>query len=505
MAILEPSRMSALLVGGHNVDAQDKNGMTPLMYAAAMGLQEPVAILMSHGSNLFMKDSIPDQNYDFIRCAAAQQHWDLVWFSLNWVAMNEPCLLPRLSPSILAETGNICYSHHDSKSIPNGFIKFWSKLIPMLGDLNTLFDDGSTILHAIDQPDIARGLVNLGFNRFNQKDEAGEHPLFRIAQFRNSSLFQLFVEKGSDVNLRNNLGRTVLHDLVDGLSTMGSYQVKGLLEIMNILLDSGGAAAVQDNCTCECSSGGCMPGLHARFEIFRFGGMMINNGLWVFEWLHMLEEREGLLDAKDFALSILRKAYFEEAGLQHTCCQSDDATRDENMFWDIPKQLRFDELNERINYWGKKGYEEVKLQLMVHLQKRLASNEADYTTENGHSGKKWLDTADLLRVSTYICLPNFNIRRRLTDTQTEGQNSGCPPGTDGDLFDVCKIMYECSPAFGRDRPKNDATAAFNEFVSELRTARGDKISDRLPLLTQLAGILRVPLPKELQENSRSQA
>ncbi|KAK7414981.1 hypothetical protein QQX98_006214 [Neonectria punicea] len=59
-----PSRLRFLLVCGHDVCVRDKNGITPLMYAAAMNLSEAVKILIEHDADLFSRENL--ENYDFI-------------------------------------------------------------------------------------------------------------------------------------------------------------------------------------------------------------------------------------------------------------------------------------------------------------------------------------------------------------------------------------------------------------------------------------------------------
>ena len=88
----------------------------------------------------------------------------------------------------------------------------------------------------------------------------------------------------------------------------------------------------------------------------------------------MLEERQLFAEAKEISLSIIRRAYFDEADLHHTCCRGRApqywTQDDDGRFWDIPEQLKVDELNCKIKYFSTKEYQEVKSELMICLWRR---------------------------------------------------------------------------------------------------------------------------------------
>ncbi|KAJ3517500.1 hypothetical protein NM208_g14693 [Fusarium decemcellulare] len=485
MAVRRPSRLTALLAAGHDVDTRDKYGATALMYAAAMGLPEAMSILIEHSANLFIRDSLDDRGYNFVTYAAIRNHWPLLWQAIDLITIKDSSLVPRILPGIFIAKDFECYLPYGPNDVKEGYFKFWFKVISKLGNPNVHFDDGRTLMHVVDHSELARLIIMLGFTEFNQRNASGEHSLFAVARFLDPSLFRLFIDKGADINMQNNKGRSVLHELTDILhgtmprrskepldilySSM-TRQYKGLLETLDLLLDSGASVAATDHCSSHCSLGGCMPGSNTTLEVEAFLGIMLSNPFWIFEWLMMLEERELFVEAKDCALSIFRRTYFKEAGLQYRCCQSMEF--EEERFWDIREKIKVDELNTQMLEWGAKEYEEVKLGLMVHLERRETEKVKIARLTKGGSNEERLKG---FQASLVCCMESND----LDDEDDEL----------GELF----IAVDNMDLPGFCLPENETKTAFDEFVNGLREARGDKFSSRLPLLSQLADVFSISI------------
>ena len=380
IAIRRPSRLKALLDAGHNVNARDKNGITALMYAAAMNRQIALSILISRGADLCLHDNLNE--YDFIMYAAVRNNWFLIWHAVNVIGSRDASLLPAIFSMIIRAPK------------PPLFLKegqiwrkcFWISVGEKLRGLNVCFEDGTTLMHAADLPQDAEMLVQFGFTAFNQQDSAGEHSMFKIKKFLNPRLFQRFLDKGADINLQNHKGHTVLHRVIDRLTNPNAKEIKNLLDSLETLLSGGANITLVDHCACSCSPGGCLPISALSLKVQGLLGMIANNPFWIFEWLYMLEEHGQLVEAKAHALSVLRRAKFDERGLHHTCCRlggNIDMDLDENRFWDIPTQIELDKLSDEIQTWEASNYDEIKLELMTNLKNQSKKNEEAESEEIG--------------------------------------------------------------------------------------------------------------------------
>jgi ankyrin repeat protein len=65
-----------LIHAGHDLDAADNYGTTPLMYAAAANQEECLMVLLDAGANPRLRDT--RYNRDFLRYAAIRGHWNLI-------------------------------------------------------------------------------------------------------------------------------------------------------------------------------------------------------------------------------------------------------------------------------------------------------------------------------------------------------------------------------------------------------------------------------------------
>jgi hypothetical protein len=207
----------------------------------------------------------------------------------------------------------------------------------------------------------ARALIDLGFTEFQQEDGA---LLEHLGSLHDLSLFRFAVANGGDEHLHNDWGWDILSAVLDGLTT---HSRKGLLEVLGILqflLDKGVQVLSRDGCVCNCSAGGCMPGLCS---------LPIESNLRLFAWLEILEKKRNVEEAKEFLLALLRQMCFDQAGLHHTCsivCDSNlISDTDNDRFWDIPEQISIEESNQEMEVLAAKAYSELKIEVMVRLRR----------------------------------------------------------------------------------------------------------------------------------------
>jgi hypothetical protein len=367
VAVCRPSRVKALLDAGHDINARDKNGITALMYAAAMNRPLAVAILIRRGADLFLRDHL--EKYDFITYAAVRNNWSLVWSAVEVIESRDRGLLPRTfsriisapRPPLFLEKGRIWTQ------------VFMVSVVSKMG-MNVCFEDGRTLIHVVGLRPFAHMLIEHGFTAVNQQDHAGEHSLFAIAKFLDPQLFRLFLEKGADINLKNHKGHSVLRQVVDRLRLPREAEGQRLLDFLSMLLSNGVDVAAADNCACGCSSGGCLPISGLWLEVRAALEARVNNPFWIFEWLCMLKDHGKSAEAKSNALSVLRRVKFDEASLVHTCharCAYGadvGSPLNEDTFWDISRVVELDKLNDEMGALEARMYNEIMTELMVHLK-----------------------------------------------------------------------------------------------------------------------------------------
>jgi hypothetical protein len=369
IAICSPSRINTLLDAGHDVNARDKNGVTPLMYASAMNRILAVSILIRRGADLFLHDYL--ENYDFIMYAAVRNNWYLIWCAVEVIVSRDPNLLlstfsriisaPR--PPLLLEEGQA-----------------WTKLfltsvISKLRNFNVCFDDMRTLMHVVDLPQYAYLLIDHGFTALDQQDQKGEHSLFAITKFLDSTLARRLIEKGADINLKNHEGHNVLWQVLNRLTRPRDEEIQKLLEYLDMLLKNGADVSSTGDCTCACTSGGCLPISRLSFKIHAFLETRANNPCWIFEWFCILLDHGKAVEAKSNALSILRQVKFDEKNLVHTCCyfgMSEVQLVREDRFWETSRIIELDRLNDEMEIWETRGYDEILSELMVHFKNQFS-------------------------------------------------------------------------------------------------------------------------------------
>ena len=377
IAIRSPSRLKALLDAGHDINVRDKNGITPLMYAAATNRPIAVSILIRRGADLFMHDYL--ESDDFITYAAERNHWFLIWHAIGVIESRDPTLLLSAFSRII------------SVSRPPLFLeegKLWAKLFifivfSKLRNINVQFEDGRTMMHVVDLPQHAHFMIEHGFTALNEQDKEGEHSLFAVTKFLDMELAQRLIEKGANINLKNHKGHGVLSQFLEKLTVPREGESKKILEYLDMLLRNGADVVSTDNCSCACSSGGCLPISRLSFELQVFFDRC-NNPCWVFEWLCLLEDRGKLVEAKANALSVLRRAKFEQTNLVHTCCcfgASRDHTLSDDRFWDISSVIELDRLDDEMKFWESKGYDEIISELIVQLGKQFTKASESISRE----------------------------------------------------------------------------------------------------------------------------
>jgi hypothetical protein len=373
-----------LLDAGHDINARDRNGVTPLMYASAMNRITAVSILIRRGADLSLQDYL--EKYDFIMYAAVRNNWFLIWHAVEVIESRDPSLLLNTFSRIISSPKPRLFLEEGQTWMKQLFFCVLSKLRTW----NVCFEDMRTLMHLVELPQYAYFLIEHGFTALDQQDQQGEPPLFAITKFLDPRLARLFIEKGSDINLRNHKGHNILSQVLGRLRHPRESEIKGILEYLDVLLENGADANSTDGCTCNCNPAGCLPisGLSLDIQWLTYRP---NNPCWIFEWLCILVDHEKLVEAKANALSILRQLKFDEKGLIHTCCHLGSASNGlvpEDEFWETSRLIEVDNLNNEMTTWEAKGFNEIVAELMLHFKNlSTASKERECFSPKEHQAE----------------------------------------------------------------------------------------------------------------------
>ncbi|RAO70065.1 uncharacterized protein BHQ10_006077 [Talaromyces amestolkiae] len=85
LAVSNPHIFEMILDAGHDMDVTDRWGITPLMYAAAMGVSDVVQLLISKGANITTRATAYEM--DFMYYASVRDQWDIIFESLSAIQL----------------------------------------------------------------------------------------------------------------------------------------------------------------------------------------------------------------------------------------------------------------------------------------------------------------------------------------------------------------------------------------------------------------------------------
>lgn len=193
-------------------------------------------------------------------------------------------------------------------------------------------EHSSTLLDTISTLTDFDSLVASGFKSFNDENSSGAHPLMKLAESNDPRLLRKYIESGSLVNHRDRSGRTALHVITEDIweaFLRNSDSCSSRFEKFQCaeeLLNHGSNGFLGDKCRCACSRIGCTPGhiiLKEYREFWRQGyfGLPRSQYFLSLVWLDLIRKVDGLENAKQCLLDIIRLVRFEELELTYTCCR----------------------------------------------------------------------------------------------------------------------------------------------------------------------------------------
>jgi ankyrin repeat protein len=186
--------INAFIDAGINPNAQDSDGRTVLISAAARGELDVVNTLLARGVDINVKDK---NGYTALSHAIEAMHDEVEDALLNRPELDPNCRGRNSRPALFA------YVWRDNKDRVQ-------KLLAHGADISTQDADGDTALHGAAETgnvEIMRLLLDKGANP-NAKNQQGGTPLMWAAVYGNDEAARLLLNRGADASLKDNDGIT---------------------------------------------------------------------------------------------------------------------------------------------------------------------------------------------------------------------------------------------------------------------------------------------------------
>ncbi|UPK97428.1 hypothetical protein LCI18_008363 [Fusarium solani-melongenae] len=330
LAVSKPQHLQTILDAGHDPDAIDAYGLTPLMYSAASNAIGAARILIRAGTDPFMRHNT--LHFTFIDFAVARCNWDFImelfsFFDDEAVHITSEVLAQQAVSVLFLDAyrpccreGSDCLLHLLSRCKS---LNFGPLTRP--GVSRTEWVEGRTLLHYAGSVNDVDALLGHNSSIINQVDQNGQHALMRVvAQAQVPDLEPLvrrLLDAGADINLQDKRGRTACHIAMQRLS-QHSFTTMGDLDFLHALVSLGADALRPDKCKCPCSVSGCVPtvpNLSTRHlcPLELAGGSVV----LLIEWTILIFETCGIETARRTLLATIRRAQHKKLDMTHTCCR----------------------------------------------------------------------------------------------------------------------------------------------------------------------------------------
>ena len=379
LAVLRPNILRRLISCYDNVDHLDKNGTTPLMYAATYDEVESALLLIDHGAEWTIRDGLRQRN--FLDYAVARESCDLITTVAKRLKQRleleeYQCLVDYIMIIYVIRRTHICPENH------------FQELFSLGVDPNLIFNNGTTLLHHVKTLDEAKLLFQAGFGLINHQDDSGITPLMALVRLGNTALVEECLHNGASVNKQDDQGWTALHHIIQqmGEFPFGSFyfnspddwellQHSETVNTIRLLLEHGADPATADHCVCACSMSGCTPS-RILLGKGRSSFSPTTGDLWSLEWLQILSELGSIDTAEEALRNLVQVEQFTKCELTHVCCQRRGYSRiDEDDIDEIVEEENegIQELDETMRRYseGRKGT--VEERWIEQLQLRHAS------------------------------------------------------------------------------------------------------------------------------------
>ncbi|PVI05472.1 ankyrin [Periconia macrospinosa] len=326
LAVRRLELISSLIKTGHPIDPVDAFGLTPLMYAAGLGMIASAKELISAGANYSFKDRTHGR--DFISLAFARSHFDFIIELIQHLQSTYPHNAKNIGQTyskwtliqLVTESGQL-YKPSDD---------FIEALAAIVDNINFQFDvpnqlsksDDDHLLHYRWRLNHVQTFMKYGFNALNHKNSMGRTALMCAASYGDPILTQYYIDMGANVDDQDIDGMSALAHALDGwcrfTTPFGYNDEISHLETARILINAGTDLDSSDNCDCACSLSGCT----AAFTLLSCFPLMPSTWVSIFttvEWLVLLQDCGREEEMRTQMISLIRRAKFGASCMVHTC------------------------------------------------------------------------------------------------------------------------------------------------------------------------------------------
>ncbi|RDL36101.1 uncharacterized protein BP5553_06713 [Venustampulla echinocandica] len=332
LAVSRPQHLGILLESGADVNARDRHGITPLMYATAIGDSKVAIRLLEAGANPDLEDTYCGRN--FLHHAVRRSHWDTVLEILSYLRNS-----PKISKDILCRWlsfGLLLWI--EGRQSCNKDLNPIQRLLEWGADPNVIHYDSYgpssySLAHRVRHAADMKSLISHGFSKFNHLDIAGADALISLSYDNDGlpdpELLELLLDGGCAVSHENHNGHTSLHVIAQQLRAFRyNESCSRALNCIRVLLNRGADPYIGDHCQCYCSRGqsGCTPS-HTMLKETQKSILNCRYDIWAFEYIDILKETRGPETAKNCLMDMLRLLKFQDLDLTHTCCRGSHLDR----------------------------------------------------------------------------------------------------------------------------------------------------------------------------------
>ena len=306
------------------VDDGDRDGTTPLMYAAAYGDHESALELLHAGADPCLLNSRNELYLDLA----------LQYGNIHVIETIVKYYIEEGNPDIAQSTKDnalFCYVFtYETHLYPDIFRRLLE-----LGSPKLHSEEGKMLFHAVISADMASVLLDFCAPPIDSRNRFGHTPFMVLSRFLDVDLVRKLLISGVPIHEQDHSGWTVLEHVFRANSEhygiFCSHRCTGTkwiptFQIAFELLQAGVNFGCSDSCTCRCGSQGCTALQFFLPSIHLLSGRRHNLCWipWVIELFLLLRGlRKGELDK--LINSLTRRQRFDELGLTHTCCLTEQS------------------------------------------------------------------------------------------------------------------------------------------------------------------------------------
>ncbi|CAI6092185.1 unnamed protein product [Clonostachys chloroleuca] len=336
-AAAQGRHLDSLIAYGHNLDAVDYHGNTPLMYATAMNQAKSVMLLLDSGAN----PGIRENNYHrlFMDYAASRGHWRLLLDIIDHIK----AMIGEKLANPWAEKATIRFHLSYSISCREENVSL-GDFLSRCSNANFTFsmrsDQGGTqtLLHKCKSVEDIEELISAGFKNIDQRNSLGQTALMcAISRQVSAAVISKLIQAGADVNLKDEKGCTVLQYALRNIGFSLRHKPSESMEILSILLRQGVELYPREKCRCPCSPDGFAPDieLDTNSDFSDWWGPP-EAPIWWLEWITQIYETRGEDDARTTLLALLRRFKHKHQDVSHVHCPM---SLERDFFWDNFKSM----------------------------------------------------------------------------------------------------------------------------------------------------------------------